>query len=86
MAVLSDTARAEVWAEFMQEVSSGRLDIGSAMKADLRAMFNGLDDYFNTNASAINTSIPQPARTAVPTATKAKAGVMLLEKRYLKGV
>ena len=86
MAVLTDADRAEVWAKFMQEVSSGRLDIGNALKGDLRAMFNGLDDYFNTNAAAINTSIPLPARTSVPTATKARAGVMLLEQRYLKGV
>lgn len=81
MAVLADADRKEVWAEFMR-APDGTLAL---TKAELRAAVDALDNYFNTNAAAINTAIPQPARGALSTAQKAKLAKVVLAQRYIKG-
>lgn len=55
-------------------------------KANVKAAFDALDDFFNTNATAINTAIPQPARGALTTPQKARLAIAVLERRYLSGV
>jgi hypothetical protein len=54
-------------------------------KADLRAAVDALDDFLNTNAAAINTAIPQPARGALTTTQKAKLLMFVIRQRYVKG-
>lgn len=81
MAVLNDADRKEVWAEFMR--SSGVFP--GLTKAELRAAVDALDDFMNTNAAAINSAIPQPARGALTTSQKAKLLVHVVQQRYLKG-
>lgn len=85
MAVLPDADRKAIWAEFMSELSSERQALG-VTKAELRAAFDALDDYLHTNAAAINTAIPQPARGALTSAQKARLLMFVIRKRYLSGV
>lgn len=83
MAVLSDTERFNGTADCMRhEIAS----FGALTKADLRAAFNALDDFMNTNASAINTAIPQPARSQLTTAQKARMLNEVVRRRYIAGV
>lgn len=84
MAVLSDESRILTWAESMQ-LFSGAGESVSITKADLRAAVDALDSYLNTNASAINTAIPQPARAALSTPQKARLLMLVIQRRYLDG-
>lgn len=63
MAVLSDADRADVNAQFQREAVN-ILNLGIT-KAELRAAVNAADDWAEANASAFNTAIPQPARSAM---------------------
>ena len=81
MAVLADADRKEIWAEFMRAPD----DSPALTKADLRAAVDALDNFLNTNASAINTAIPQPARGALSTVQKAKLLMFVIRQRYVKG-
>ena len=82
MATLTDEDRIEVWARFQRE-NTEPLGIN---KPDLRAAFNGADDYLHTNAAAMNTAIPQPARAALSTAQKAHIYQLVIELRYRRGI
>jgi hypothetical protein len=84
MAVLSENDRALLWAEFMRDRSGAR-DPLSLTKADLRAAVNAVDDWLNTNAAAMNTAIPQPARGALTTPQKALLLQFVVARRYLSG-
>lgn len=83
MAVLSNQDRLDAAAEFMRDIAIGTL--GAVTKADLRAAINGLDDYIHTNAAAINTAIPQPARGQLTQAQKALLLNYVVTKRYIRG-
>lgn len=78
MAVLSDALRRALWAEFMQ---LNREPIGIT-KADLRAAVDAIDTWVDSNASAMNTAIPQPARGALTAAQKARLLAMVALKRW----
>ena len=80
MAVLPDADRVAVWSEMMSALSAGREPL-NLTKADLRAAVNALDDYMNTNAGAINTAIPLPARTNMTVAQKARLLTFVIKKR-----
>ncbi len=81
MAVLPDNDRAAVWAEFMRL----NLGLGGLTKAELRAAVDAIDTWLNTNAGALNTAIPQPARGALSTSQKARLLVAIVERRYITG-
>lgn len=82
MAVLTDEQRAEVTAAFMQQ-AQGPLTI---LKMDVRAAVNGLDAWYDANASAINQAIPQPARGALTLTDKALLNNMIVNARYVRDV
>jgi molybdopterin-guanine dinucleotide biosynthesis protein len=84
MAVLTDPNRTELRAELMRIFSHDGETV-SITKPDLLAAINGLDDYVHTNAAAINTAIPQPARGALTTAQKARLLAFVVLKRYTTG-
>lgn len=84
MAVLSDEVRRETWAEFMSELSTERQTL-ALTKAELRAALDALDDFLNTNATAINNAIPQPARGALTVSQKARLLMFVIRRRYLDG-
>lgn len=81
MAVLSDPDRAALFADLMREALG---DMG-VTKPQLRAVVDALDDFFTTNASAINSAIPTPQRTLLTTPQKARIAAAVLLKRYDKG-
>jgi len=85
MAVLSDTDRAQLWADFMRDRSAARDPLGLS-KAELRAAADALDQFLSDNAAAINSAIPQPARSALTTPQKALLLQYVIQKRYLAGV
>lgn len=62
MAVLSDTERAALHAEFMRTLEniSGT---GAMTKPDLRAAVNAIDQWCEDNTASFNSAIPQPARS-----------------------
>lgn len=83
MALMSDSDRAEVNAEFQRD---GRLGAcGALTKADVRAAINALDVFLNSNAAAINSAIPNPARSALTVSQKALLLVHVIQKRFIRG-
>jgi hypothetical protein len=78
MAVLSDSDRINVWAEFMR---NGQGDLGIT-KADLRAAVDAIDAWLEANSAAFNSTIPQPARGAMSTRQKAALLKAVVTKRY----
>ncbi len=84
MAVLSNADRSEVAADFNRAVSDDH-EPCAAIKADVIACANALDDFLNANAATINAAIPQPGRTNLTTAQKARIMMLVIRRRYLSG-
>ena len=84
MAVLDDTDRRAVWADVMRGIATLALGTVSITKADLRAAVDALDSFLDTNAAALNTAIPQPARGSLSSRQKALMLMYVLSKRYLR--
>jgi hypothetical protein len=78
MAVLSDALRRELWAEFMQV----NRDPCGITKVDLRAAVDAIDTWLDGNAASLNTAIPQPARSNLSAAQKARLLALVALKRY----
>ena len=81
MAVLSDSDRRDVWSEWMQDNAANV----SVTKADIRAAVDALDSFMSTNAAAVNSAIPQPARGSLTAAQKARLLVFVISRRWLRG-
>ena len=81
MAVLTDQQRREAWVTFMQHVSTNR-DPCAVTKADLRAAFDAIDDFFEANKAAINNALPEPAKSGLTTAQKALVLALVLRVRF----
>jgi hypothetical protein len=79
MAALTEPARAETHGRFMREETT---TFGAVTKADLRAAVNALDDFMEANAAAINAAIPQPARSALTAAQKARLLALVVLRRW----
>ena len=84
MATLTSDQRRALWAELMQELSRDGQTV-AITKGDLRAAVDALDTWLDTNASTINTAIPQPARGALTTAQKARMLMFVVRARYAGG-
>jgi len=82
MAVLSETERRLAWSEYMYDSAISNGSLGSLLKTDLRAAIDAMDDFLNTNAGAINTAIPLPARSALSTKQKALLLMYVVARRY----
>lgn len=85
MAVLSESDRADIWAEFQSDPQVSSETSGTMTKADLRAAVDALDQFLEDNKTTINNAIPQPARGALTTKQKARLLVWVVERRYLTG-
>ena len=85
MAVLTNEQRQEVADEFMALISRKRQPFGAVAKADIRAAVNALDGWYNANAAAINSALPEPFKTEASTPHKAHMNNLLLTKRYITG-
>lgn len=79
MATLSEQDRVDIWANYMRE--SGV----SISKSDLRAAFDAIDDWFDANATTLNTALPLAARNGLSTQDKARLLKAVINKRYLTG-
>jgi hypothetical protein len=79
MAVLSDADRAALSAEIQQTSDCP----GTLTKPQLRAVFNAIDDWWETTgAAAANTAIPQPQRGLLANRQKARIFMAVLRRRY----
>lgn len=85
MAILSDTDRAALHREAMQDASNDRAVIGGITKADLRAAINAADTWVDGNSASFNTAIPQPARGALTAKQKARLLLYVVRRRYEVG-
>ena len=82
MAVLISADRAELTAAVQRTVECP----GSLTKAQLRAVIDSLDDWWEaTGAGLANATIPQPQRGVLNTRQKAYLFQMMLDKKY-KGI
>jgi hypothetical protein len=81
MAQLTNDQRRDIWAEWMR-INDEPVSI---TKADLRAAFNALDGWLETNKSAINSAIPQPARGELSARQKAWILARVIEQRFKVG-
>ena len=84
MTVLIDQDRFDIWADIMRLISADKETV-SITKTDLLAAVDAIDDWVNTNASAFNTAIPQPARSALSSTQKSRLLMLVIQKRFLKG-
>jgi len=82
MAVLTDPQRFACWAEFMNSFGAETISI---TKVDLRAALNAVDQWVSDNASAYNLAIPQPARSALTAAQKARMLTIVAKWRFDNG-
>jgi hypothetical protein len=85
MAVLPDSDRDLVHRLFEDDQFNRTRTPTTLSRADIRAAVNALDDYFDANASNINSAIPQPARGSLTAPQKARLLVWVIERRYLAG-
>lgn len=85
MAVLPDQDRLELFAEFCR-VASDKHESLNLTRADMRAAVNAIDDFLHNNAGAINTAFPQPARSVLTVAQKAKIFAWVALRRFVKEV
>lgn len=82
MAILSDAVRADLTAEIQRTVNCP----GGISKAQLRAVFNALDDWWETTGAALaNVAIPQPQRSNM-TAPQKYAVLMLVLLKKVEGL
>jgi hypothetical protein len=85
MATMTTTDLAALHTDLMRDLSRA-LEPCGVLKADLRAAVDALDQYLSDNGAAINTAIPQPARSALTTPQKARLLMLVIQRRYLTGV
>ena len=81
MPQLSANERREIWAQFMEELSSDREPI-AVTKNDLRAAVDAIDFWVNSTASAFNQAIPQPARSMLTARQKARLFMAVVRRRF----
>ncbi len=84
MAIMTTGDRAECWADYMRNPDA--TDVFGLTKPDLRAALDAVDQWVSDNTAAFNTALPQPARTALTPAQKARLLLWVVRWRWLKGV
>lgn len=80
MATLSLQDRFDVWADLMRQ----NLGTVTITKPQLRAAVDALDDFMDSNSTALNNTLPVAARTNLTTAQKAAVLSAVIAKRYLR--
>ena len=78
MAVLGESDRAGVWAEYMRS-GDGATGI---TKPELRAVINAADDWAEANAASFNSAIPQPQRGLLTSRQKAAILMFVIDRRH----
>lgn len=85
MAVLSESDRQALFAEFMRVLENINGSASGLSKADLRAAVNAIDDWNEANQTSFNQAIPQPARSALTAKQKASLQMAVVARRWLVG-
>lgn len=85
MAALGSSDRIAVGAAFQADASIAREGFGAVVKADIQAAVAAVDDWVVANAAAFNTALPQPARTVLTAAQKARLLAYVVRRRYETG-
>lgn len=78
MAALSDADRAALTAEIQRTDDCP----GALTKPQLRAVYNALDDWWESVMASGNAAIPQPQRGLLTTKQKAAIFFTLLRRKY----
>lgn len=79
MAVLSDPERLAVAKAYMEDE---RTSHGAVLRSDIVAAVNALDDFFNTNATAINNALPTATKNNLTVSQKSRLVRYVIAKRY----
>ena len=86
MAILSEADRQDCFQEFMEQTSAkGEHYQAPLTKADVRAAVDAMDQWLSDNAASGNQAIPQPARSGLSTAQKARMNSIIVLKRWGAG-
>ena len=81
MAVLSDTDRAEIWANFMRRESRDAQAIG-VLKSELRAAVDAIDLWVENNQASFNAALPEPAKSNLSARQKALILFQVVNRRF----
>ncbi len=81
MAVLLNGDLVKVYAEFVAEFNISGETI-TITKAELKAAVVAIDGWLDTNAAALNSAIPQPARANLTVRQKARLLRCVVRRRY----
>jgi hypothetical protein len=81
MAVLSNTDRADVTAEFQRDECSTRDPLPGFTKAQLRTAVDVIDDWLDTNLSALNLLLPLAVRNGLTLKQKYRLFLRVLRRR-----
>ena len=81
MAVLTETDRQEIWAEF-QNKSSNIWELLGLSKADLRAAVDATDQWIEDNQASFNNALPTAAKTALTAKQKVRLFLAVAQKRF----
>ena len=84
MAIMSGNQRAGCRRDVMSDLSDAREPCGLS-KSDLRAAIDAIDQWIHDNAAAFNAAIPQPARSTLTSAQKARLFAAVVRHRFLNG-
>lgn len=79
---LTEDDKKELWAKFMQDVSSRQEKFGQLSKHDIRAAVDAIDGWIDDNLAAFNTAIPQPARSELTAKQKAEIFFAIAGRRW----
>jgi len=84
MAALPTADRNNIWGKFMSDVSAkgGGLGGGTLLKLDLRAAVYAIDDWIEANQASFNSSLPQPARSALTAKQKVELFMAVAKRRF----
>lgn len=81
MALLSSGDRLSTSADFMRDASALREALNGVTKADLLAAVNAVDQWIDDNSASFNSSMPQPARSALTAQQKSDLFLRVLRRR-----
>jgi hypothetical protein len=83
MAILSDTDRKQIWAQFMSDASARQELIGTTLnKNELRAVVDAIDQWIEDNQASFNNSLPEPGKSQLSTKQKVEIFMLVARVRY----
>lgn len=78
---LNANQKQQILAKWASDISARR-EAFDLRKPDLVAAITAIDNWLETNATAFNSAIPQPARATLTTSQKAELLALVAIKRY----